>query len=71
LRTPAIRAAVIERLGGALDRVAIHTTFGREHCHASVSQADRKRLTERSDAEMRSLSNYLAVLILEDLKRRR
>ncbi len=36
-----------------------------------LGTADRKRLTERADAGMRSISNYVATLILEDLKRRR
>ena len=36
-----------------------------------LSTTDRKRLKERADAEMRSISNYVATLILEDLKRRR
>jgi hypothetical protein len=36
-----------------------------------LSTGDRKSLKERAEAEMRSLSNYVATLILEDLKRRR
>ena len=36
-----------------------------------ISKSNRKLLEERAQAEMRSLSNYVATLILEDLKRRR
>ena len=32
-----------------------------------LSTADRKALKARADAELRSLSNYVATLILEDL----
>ena len=33
-----------------------------------LSTGDRKALEERADAELRSLSNYVATLILEDLQ---
>ncbi len=33
-----------------------------------ISTTDRKALEERADAELRSLSNYVATLILEDLR---
>ena len=35
-----------------------------------VTTAHRKRLKQRADAEMRSVSNYVATLILEDFRRR-
>ena len=35
----------------------------------SLSKADRKLLKERADAEMRSITNYVATLILQDLRR--
>ena len=34
-----------------------------------LSTADRKALEERADAELRSLSNYVATLILEELRK--
>ena len=34
-----------------------------------LSTADRKALQERAEAEMRSLSNYVATLILEELRK--
>ena len=35
-----------------------------------MTTTDRKRLKERADAEMRSISNYVAVVILESFRRR-
>ena len=35
-----------------------------------ISTGDRKRLKQRADAEMRSISSYVAVVILESFRRR-
>lgn len=41
------------------------------HIAIQISPAEKKKLQARARAEMRSVSNYVAKLVIEDLRRRR